>query len=303
MDIPPPPEISVVIASVNGFESLGECLENLEREIADFPAAEILVYDRCLDDTAARAEARFPFATIRHFGSAFSVPKLRGLAMAEAKGAIVVVIEDHCMVAEGWLRTIDFACRESADCGVIGGAVENGSPERLMDRAVFLCEYSFSMLPLIRGVADGVTGNNVCYRREVLVGQDRRLLEDRWEYFLHQKLREDGVRFFCAPEIVVYHRKEFGFGYFMAQRFHYSRSFSAMRAVEMSLPRRIVQAAATPLLPLLILRRMASQSSEKGQLGEFVRCLPLLLLFMVSYAVGEAAGSLLGAGKSLEEVE
>lgn len=51
---------------------------------------------------------------------------------------------------------------------VVAGSISNSATESFMDWAAFLCEYSGSLPPLPAGPADGVPGNNVVYRKEVL---------------------------------------------------------------------------------------------------------------------------------------
>lgn len=67
--------------------------------------------------------------------------------------------------------------------------------------------------------------SNSVYDRETLDLLGAELADEVWEGFLHQRMKELGVPFHCDPELVVSHKKEFGFWYFMSQRYHYSRSF------------------------------------------------------------------------------
>lgn len=300
-----PPEssakISVVIACVNGLASISECLETLERQIAGV-SAEIIVVNRCRDGSAEFIRNSHPAVKLIDAGETLGVPHLRAIGMDAAAGELVVIIEDHCMVCDNWFRTIKAAL--SLDYGVIGGAVENGSPGRLVDWAVYLCEYSFSMLPIPSGEVDGVSGNNVCYRREVLQAVSETVKRNYWEYFLQQELKKNGVRFYSLPSLVVLHKKEFGFWYFMRQRFYYSRSFAGMRAARMPLTRRLIYACASPILPALMSYRTAHNVfAKKRHVREFILSLPILALFMVSYALGEFTGYLMGGGGSLSKVE
>jgi glycosyltransferase involved in cell wall biosynthesis len=297
--------VSIVIAAVNDWDSLEECLGCLSPQLANRPEAELLIMDRCHDGWTEKIAAMCPEARVFVYNEKLNIPYLRAMGIEKALGEWVVIIEDHCMVENDWLENIIRTTREAAACGVIGGAVTNGSCERLVDWAAFLCEYSFSMPPLVRGEVDGVTGNNVCYRRSVLmdhVAPD--FLKNRWEFFWHKILRQEGVRFFCAPEILVRHKKRFPFWYFIQQRFYYSRSFAAMRAGDMTKLRHLIYAAASPLLvPLMLWRTFREVAHKRRHEREFLLSLPVLFFFLLSYAAGEAVGYLSGAGNSLEEVE
>ena len=68
--------------------------------------------------------------------------------------------------------------------------------------------------------------------------------------------------------------------------------------------KKMIYAVATPLIPFLMLYRMFRNVSEKKrERATFLGCLPLLSCFMISYALGEAVGLLLGGGNSLSRVE
>ena len=296
---PEHPVVSVVIPSVNGLPAIAECLEALRRQDGDV-AAEVLVVDRCGDATRAALRERFPDVRILEALPGTAIPALRALGITHSRGLLVAVLEDHCHVGPGWMAALDRARREGHQ--VIGGAVENGSVERVVDWAAFYCEYARFMPPLERGEVEEVTGNNVAYDRAVLAGLGS--LEDRWEFFIHALLKEKGVRFFCAPDLVVSHKKEFGFREFLSQRYHYSRSFAGMRLAKAPLWTRAAYALATPLLPPVLFTRIAGAVARRpGHGRRFLRCAPVLAAFLGSWAWGEAVGALAGPGDSLARVE
>jgi hypothetical protein len=77
-----------------------------------------------------------------------------------------------------------------------------------------------------------------------------------------------------------------------------------MRRAKLTTPQCAIYAAITPGLPALMLWRIAQQVIHKRRYRkEFLLALPLLGVFMVSYAAGEFAGYLFGSGASLLKVE
>ena len=295
------PRISVVIASVNGLPAIDECLTALERQRGDIDA-EIVVADRCGDGTSRHIRKKFPHVKLLEFSERLSIPELRAIGMSHATGDIITVTEDHCMAREDWYLEI-LKAHESAYAAV-GGAVENGSDHRILDWAVYLCEYSHVMLPIPDGEVDGIAGNNASYRRDVLDQVGESVKRNYWESFLHEELKKNGVQFLSAPSIVVDHKKEFGFLYFLRQRYHYSRSFAGMRRTRMSIPKRVFYIVGSPLLPFLLIGRIAFRVfRKKRHYKEFLLSFPVLSIFMASYAFGEFVGYLLGPGNSLIEVE
>jgi glycosyltransferase involved in cell wall biosynthesis len=299
---PSGPLVSVVIACVNGLPSIDECVAHLLDQDADVPA-EIIVVDACGPSVRSVLRDKYPNLVLIEADHTRSIPKLRAIGMAAAKGCLIAILEDHCNVSRGWMRVI----RRAHEAGhqAIGGAVENGSTERLVDWAVYFCEYARFMLPVAQGIVPEITGNNSAYSRAALaklgVGQH----EEVWEAFIHQKLREQGVPFYSDPELVVSHKKEFGFGYFLSQRYHYSRSFAGMRLQRAPLPKRLLYAAATSLLlPPLLAWRLIKTVRRKRRLGaRLIQSFPIICLFLVPWTWGEVVGALFGPGDSLQKVE
>lgn len=299
----PQPLVSVVIASVNGMPELGECLEHLVRQQGSHPY-EVIVVDRCGDALAQEAKRRFPQPEIQIISAPpdTSIPKLRAMGVAVARGRALAILEDHCNVNPRWFENI--ARLLAQGCEAMGGPVRNGAVDRLTDWAVFFVEYARFMPPIRDGEVDAIAGSSAVYDRAMLGRLGSELKDEVWEHFLHARMRALGVKFLNDSGLEVEHKKEFPFGYFMAQRYHYSRSFAGMRLDGAPLVKRVVYAGATMLLPPLLLWRMARiLAAKRGQMRRFVAALPLLGAFMLSYAWGEAIGALTGPGDSLAQVE
>ncbi|MGI8470333.1 MAG: glycosyltransferase [Pyrinomonadaceae bacterium] len=295
------PKFSVIIPSVNGLPTLAECLTALERQKCDFDF-EIIVVDRTRNDMGEYVRENFPRVKLIEIPAPRGIPEMRFIAMNRARGEFLAITEDHCIAPENWLARMS----EAHDAGyeIVGGAVENMSRKRLIDWTVFLCEYSAFMPPIANGEVDFVTGNNTSYRRSTLEKLDESLLKNYWEYFLQAELKQNGVKFFSASSIVVNHKKEFGFLYFLAQRFYYSRSFAAMRKQKSTFAEQVLYVLYTPFLPFHQTWKIFQNVRRKNRnYREFFLSLPIMLVFMMSYALGELTGYLFGAGKSLLKVE
>lgn len=295
-----PPALTVVVPSVNGWADLEGCLATLEAERAA-TALEVLVVDRCGDDLRARVARRFPWATVVPAAPESSIPELRAIAFDRAAADTVAVIEDHVQVPPGWAREIVAARRRAA---VVGGAVRNGAGERLIDRAAFYGEYAHLMPPLAAGAAASVAGNHVAYDRALLAAHRETYRAGRWEDHLHAAIRAAGVPLAVEPRLVVAHCQRSTLGGYVAQRYHFARSFAAGRAAAFTSPRRaVVGLAACGLVPPLVLARTLGRLAAKGVgAAEIARCLAPLALFAVVTGVGEAIGTWLGAGRSLARV-
>ena len=149
-----------------------------------------------------------------------------------------------------------------------------------------------------------VAGNNVSYKRTAIEQISDDIKTNYWEYFLQVELRRMNVNFLAEPSIVVNHKKEFGFFYFLSQRFHYSRSFAAMRRQKSTVSQQIFYVLYAPIAPFhLTWRIIQNVLRKKRNQKELLLSFPMLFVFMIVYAFGEFVGQIFGSGNSLSKVE
>jgi len=294
------PSLTVVVPSVNGAGDLLGCLAALSNQRSDVDL-EVLVADRCGEPVRAEVRRLYPWVRILEAPVGTTIPDLRALAFSQATAQSVAVIEDHVIVPPGWARAL-LDAQAGGDI-VVGGAVENAAVDRVVDWAAFLCEYSHCILPLPEGPASWLTGNNVVYPRELLARYQEVIGRGQWENRLHDAMRHDGVPLVCRPEIRVGHKKHYTVGEYLSQRYLYARSYAGARVADASLGKRLgYGAAALALPPLLMFRTVSRVLAKRRHRAELVRSLPLLAVFVVSWAFGEMVGYIAGPGDSLARV-
>lgn len=294
-------KISVVIPFVNKLPTLLECLTALEDQQIEF-CFEVIVVDRTKQLTIEDTSKTFTHVSLISLENPCGIPEMRFIGMSRAKGEFVAIIEDHCIVPAGWMREIVNA--HNLGYLVIGGAVENICTKRLIDWAAFFCEYSTFMPPIPAGESDFITGNNTSFNRSLLEKTDDSLKKDYWEYFLLKELKLRNIKFLNVPNLIVNHKKEFGFFYFLKQRFYFSRSFASMRKRNSSFEKQVIYLLFAPFLPLFLVWKIALNVFEKKRnYREFFLSLPILLCFLFSYALGEIVGQLFDLGNSLLKIE
>lgn len=300
------PSLSVVIASVNGPPMILECLEGLRAQRGQV-SAEVIVVDVTGDQTVRLIAERFPWAEVVAVPERRTIPQLRTIGLKRSRGEIIAIIEDHCVADPQWYEAMVSAHRAHPDCTVVGGAVENDSRDRLVDWAVFFTEYSAYMQPVPRGIVTDIPGNNASYKRrafEDLPGVDELLTGGFWESTLHPALVARGDRFLSEPAIVVYHKKHFGFWYFVSQRYHFSRFYAGTLVAGFGIVRRTVRSLAALALPPVLLVRIVSRVVRKRRhLGQLLLTSPLLIIFTGVWAFGEVIGGFFGPGRSPSAVE
>ncbi len=294
------PELSVVVPSVNGLGDLIGCLAALEAERSS-ARLEVLVVDRLGPEVEREVTRRFPWVRLLSAPAGTTIPALRRLAFRAATAPSVAVIEDHVIVPLGWARQLLTAQARNED--VVGGSVENTATGSTVDWAAFLCEYSHLLPPLPEGPVEWVTGNNTVYRRALLERYQTAIDAERWENHLHDAMRRDGVTLYSRPEIRVGHKKHYTVWEYLSQRFLYARSYAGARVADAGAGKRLAFGlAALALPPVLFARIVGRVWGRRVHRAELMRSLPLILVFVSSWAVGETVGAWAGPGDALSKV-
>ena len=293
------PELSVVVASVNGWDVLEPTLRALDAQ-PERDRMEVIVVEARGGAVRQRLRSWRP-AVVLIESERQSIPRLRYRGVCRARGKVVAILEDHGRVASDWAATVLNAHR--GPWGAVGGAVENGK-DGLVNWAVYFCEYTPYMNPVAEGETHDLPGNNIAYKRPYLLRHAGALEQGRWESWINDRLRADGAALASTNAMVVHHIKSFRLGYFLVQRFHFARSYAGMRRGDQSPVRRLAHGLGSLALPLLLTARVVRTVLQKRRhLGRFVLAAPLVVLFLTAGACGEMIGYLFGAGASLEKVE
>ena len=297
---PDAPTLSVVVASVNGWAMLGPTLRALDAQ-PERARMEVVVVDAVGGATRAALLAHQPAVAVVAVDEKKTIPALRYLGVRRARGEVVAILEDHGEVGPGWAKAMLDA--HQGPWGAVGGVVENGR-DGLVNWAAFFCEYAAYMGPVAEGESTDLPGNNIAYKRPHLIRHAHELADGRWESWINDRIRADGVPIATTNAAVVRHIKPFRLGNFLVQRFHFARSYAGMRRVDQSPARRLVYGVGSAALPALLTLRVAKTALAKGKnLGQFAVALPLIATFFAVGAVGEMIGYLVGPGDSLARVE
>ena len=300
-------DFSILIGRVSTEDStrILEALDALRVQDGDC-SYEVVVADRLQDEVTGIIRQDYPEVRLIDSAPEATLPAMRTQALGAAIGRWVIVTEDHCVPSQNWLQQFSIALNSAPDSvAAVGGCVENGVDDTALDWATFLCEYSGSVAPVPEGIADGVPGMNVAYRRRAFEGVDENILRKGfWETTLHPVLHDRNQQFFSSNEIVLNHCKKFSLGLFCRQRYVYSRYYAGIRFSRTDIVRRGAAAVMSLALPPLLLWRMRGNVTRKNRLqSEFRQAFPYLFLFTLIWAAGEIVGYLGGPGKALAEIE
>lgn len=295
-----PAEISIVIPAVNGWADLDRCLSAIDGERAS-TAIEAIVPERCGEEVRGLAARKFPWARIIPVSAETTIPQMRAAGIREARSPTVAIVEDHTIVRPGWAR--DMVEARTDETRVVGGGLVNAATDSIVDWAAWLCEYSHLAGPAPVGVVDSMHGNHTAYDRQLLE-EHRDIVESgKWEDALHSAIQRKGVTLWSRPDIVAGHEKHYSVGEYTSQRFLYSRAYAAMRTSGATGLRKFVYGLLAFTLPPILLYRIVNRV-WRGRLyrSHLLPSLPLLVIFVVSWALGEIAGAWFGDGGALAKV-
>lgn len=285
--------LSVVVGSHNAEATIAPCLESLLPQ-CDAAGAELLVVDNSTDSTKAVLETRFPEVTVIPAAPAQHIPELWGLGMQAATGDIVAITTAHAVPASDWVPQILHAHAASEAAG-IGGCIENDPAGTLTDWAICFCRYSRFMPPLESQTVLDIAGDNASYKRWALERYAHTWRNGFWEPDVHAAILKGGGTLHLVPDLKVCHTRSFDVKGFVRNRWAHGQQYGGSEAVRQNLGRRLLRIAQAPLVPFVLLRRVAQAVWDKQAYRRvFVRAVPLILLFYVSWAMGEAVGYLRG---------
>jgi hypothetical protein len=292
--------LSIVVASTHSTRDLQTFLEALGDETA-LRGVEVIVADSGGDDVQA-VTADYPQVVLLRFPPGVSLPRLLGAGIKRSTGAIIAITDSTCPPSAGWVERVLEEHRSPH--AVIGGAVEINGHAGLVDLAAYFCEYGQFMPPLAHGVANELPGNNLSFKRWAIARAQEYVGEEFWKSLWCRKLQEERMELVSAPSMVVQYRKSFRLFPFTVRRFHHGRCFAGMRVARASRPARWVYAAGSILLPVvLFLRTFRAIASKRRFLSKFLLSLPVSVLAITSWSVGEFFGYLAGPGESCTRLQ
>lgn len=286
------PLITVVVASNRERKLLDSCLASLMPQCNQF-VAELIVVRAGTAAEIMDLRASYPDVRFIAAAPATAIPQLRGIGMAESTGDIVALTEDHCVVDPSWVATL----LQNADgADVIGGSMDNAQRDRAVDWAAYFAEYGFFAEPRSGNGNRGgplLTGANVAYKRRVVRDVAEWARHGEWENVAHRRLWAHGSAMRFVRSAAVYQNRNYRFREFCVDRYEHGRDYARTRLAEEGSSRRWILFVASPLLPSLLVWRVARAAAPK-RWGAFCRALPATFAFLCAWSVGEAVGYLRG---------
>lgn len=291
--------ITAVLPTIRGLAAARPAIERLVPQVVAV-GGEVIVADGSDAGKPSQADlASLGGETTRWLSMpGSSVFQLRYAAYKAARGEIVAVTEDHCLVDEDWIERILDAHRRHPSAAAVGGAVLNGTASKAVDWAAFVLTQGPFMPPLANGESPRISGPaNVSYKRRVLArleGDERYGLID----FLELPAAIDGQPLVNDDSIRVLHHQSQGFWGTSRAEFDNGRTIAGYRRRKMT-KGDWLRIAGSPLLPVyrsIRAWRIASRKERPG--GMLLRSAPAHVWLQYCAIGGELLGYLRGPGSS-----
>jgi hypothetical protein len=300
-----PPEMSVILVTPDHYETIRRTVSRLRAQTAHDRLELVIVAPSHeglqLDEAELGGLHGFRVVEV---GAAPSVAAGYAAGVREAGAPVVVFAEDHSYPAPDWAAALIEAHRKP--WAAVGPVIVNANPESAVSWADFLMGYGPWLEPSPAGVVDYLPGHNSSYKREVLLelGPELDTMLNA-ESVLHSELLSRGHQLYLEPAARTFHFNFSRISSCLAGMFLHSRTFAAERARggRWGPARRLAYTAASPLIPLVRLRRALLRDMRRsGARGVFPRVLPPMILVLLVSALGEALGYALGPGNAPDRV-
>ncbi|MBI2833645.1 MAG: hypothetical protein HYX76_04385 [Acidobacteria bacterium] len=281
-------DLTVIVIVLDGIVSLRKCLAALTTS-PEWPRFAILVPS---DSRLNGDELKREFPGVRFVGVAErrTPAELRAIAVREAHTPLVALTEDHCVPASSWVATV-IAAHSEQSSAAIGGRVEKEIPDGAVGWALYCTDYLRYGLDDAQRPARELTDCNVSYKRSALAPVSRAWDLEFHEPVVHRALADIGETLWFAPQMMVRESRRIRLSQALRDRFDFGRLFASTRIARRGRLARGAYAAASVLLPPLLMWRVARQVIGDSRLASgFVRALPVLVLTSTAWAAGEMVG-------------
>lgn len=288
--------LSVILATIRGWPEARLPIDATREQVARV-GGEIVVIDGSGRPAPGLDQVGPDVRWISRPGE--SVFQMRSVGYGLCRGEIVAVTEDHCAPAEDWVERILAAHAAHPEAIAVGGAVENGTTDHLVDWATFIVTQGPFVPPIPNGPADRIAGAaTTSYKRVAL---DRRPDHGDFgviELFDTAEMRRPGDILLNDDSIRVSHHQSMGLGGTSASQFHNGRTIAGLRRRAMTRGDWL-RVIGFPVLPLYrTVRSIRIAWNKQISRSIVLITIPLIAYFHYAQASGEFIGYLAGPGSS-----
>jgi len=301
-----PAELSVVLVAGSGPVGIARTMHHLRAQTARHRMEVLIVAESARGfDLAALGCDAFAACWIVEAGPITERGAAAAVGILAATSPIVGLIEDHSFPEPEWA---DALLRAHAQGWTgVGPAVENANPDSVGSWVNYILAYGGFAPPVEGGEREILPWHNSAYKRDALAPFEARLASLlEWEGSLQAELRARGHTLYLEPAARTHHSNVSRLWSTVGLNTQRGRILGAQRAERerWSAWRRVVQASAFPLFPLLQLRHLLP-AMRRMPVPPALRARVQLGLAgtLGVLAVAEAWGLLTGRGDAVARIE
>jgi hypothetical protein len=281
-----PFSVSLIIAVWPNAAQLLQCLASIEAQLDE--QMQIIVVS--LVDPPLDLVQRFKSVEWIKAEAGALIPNLWARGMAAARGEVVAITTGHFEPAADWVAQIQGAHQRLSSAG-IGGVIDPPQGGGAVDWAIYFLRYSNYFKYDREQIVADIAGDNAAYKRRALEQHWDLIRDGFWELEFHRRLLAMGESLAFVPAIRLTQRTSFGVRCFCAQRVRHGRHFGRDRMRGKPVLVRIAAVMAAPLIPVVLMAKILRRLLRRPTyFAPFLRSLPVLALFVVSWALGEMWG-------------
>ena len=220
------------------------------------------------------------------------IPELWSRGMAHAAGRHVAITTAHFEPAPDWVSAVR-AAHARLDAAGIGGPIDPPRDGSAKDWATYFLRYSNTFHLAGEQTVRDIPGDNASYDATALQRHWAAIARGFWEPDFHRLVLAEGRTLAWVPAMRVTQRASYPFGAFCRQRLLHGREFGSSRVRDKASGVRLARLALSPLIPFVFLLKIAARvAGSRRDLAPFVYSLPVLFVFVLVWALGEAWGYL-----------
>lgn len=298
--------LSVVVVALIGRDALANCLDRLPLD-----AVECVVVLTKAMRTNSQWERRYPSVVFIEAPEK-PVPLCRQQGVMVATGDVVGFLEDTSWPHEGWCAAVQSAFTNSQTAAA-GGPVRIASTLLSRCQALGWSEYgAFAPNRVAQAASTGgrhdrlirtyrVPGNNMAFRRLELLELLREEGNGLIEGSICVRLLAQARQIVYQPGMLVTLSACDQHNTSLTTRLHHGRIYAASQLKGKGWPARLFYLAKAMLLPIVLTTRAVAAMGGSSSLSARLPVLFWLSLMASAWALGEAVGSIRGAGHSMRE--
>jgi hypothetical protein len=299
--MPSSPDLAALLVVGDSREHGQRALDSLYAQtIAD--SMEIIVVDLKTNNAPELSTSQHT-ATTRYLtlGTKATWAEGRAVAARLASAPILAFIEGHCVAEPEWAAALVRAHEQPG--AAVGYAFTNPHPESYLSRATLASKYGSWLHPTESRQARVLPCGNVAYKRDALLS-----LGDEMEnlltpdFVVHERFNQQGLGMYVESSAIVGHNSLVKLTDLLTSSFLFCRVLASKRADTQRWGRlkRVGYGLATPIVSpgVAVWRLFSSRGNVRGERGNLLTYLPVVLLKGAASALGESVGYLIGAGSS-----